>query len=88
MTPDLYLAISFRAEKKRALQDGLRSITTTLKVCGTLSSSPSGAVYAHSCSQHPPSYDVRACVRCRVLATGSEVQCTAAWQLGCCTVHA
>ena len=38
MTPDLYLAISFRAEKKRALQDGLRSITSTIKVCGTLSS--------------------------------------------------
>ena len=34
MTPDLYLAINFRAEKKRVLQDGLRTITTTLKVSG------------------------------------------------------
>ena len=33
MTPDMLLAISFRAEKKRAVQDGLKTLTATLKVC-------------------------------------------------------
>ena len=32
LTPDMLLAISFRAEKKRIVQDGLKSLTTTLKV--------------------------------------------------------